>query len=151
MLTKRRAAFGGWYQFMISSRASDVRLPFCDQKRTCSDDETVSKPATCISLAISMPATFQMSKHPSELCSQGFNGRQNLVIGTVGMSAVARVIQFKAIQSMCSLFQVCLVTRTSTTTKHLQPERVTASTWTGWRFTSLDTAWVWNILTYGNP
>ena len=48
-------------------------------------------------------------------------------------------------------WQVYLVTHTLTTTKDLQQERRTASTWTGWRFTSLDTAWAWNIPTCGNP
>ena len=48
-------------------------------------------------------------------------------------------------------WQVYLVTHTLTTTKDLQQERRKALTWTGWRFTSLDTAWAYNILTWENP
>ena len=37
------------------------------------------------------------------------------------------------------------------TMKDLQRGHVTALTWTGWRFTSLDTVWDWNIPACYNP
>ena len=50
-----------------------------------------------------------------------------------------------------SLLQVYRVMRILTTPNTSPQEQARTSIWTGWRFTSLDTVWVWNIPTCGNP